>query len=110
MAHNYYICQTLGELGDKLAWMMLNAPTFKDSTGYFFERNIDNAFEGFNDSLDNLRSKLGKERYAKMREMSDQMRAFFESDPASTNGGAKAGCQIIHEMELMIRRKRAISK
>jgi hypothetical protein len=105
-----YIAQTIGELNDELGWMMLNAPTFKDRTGYFPERSIDTAFQGFNEGLNTLRSKLGEERYAKMRKMSDQMRALFESDPDSTNGGSKAGRMIIHEMELMLRRKRAASK
>ena len=100
-----YIAQTIGELSEKLGWMMLNAPTFKDRTGYFPERSIDTAFQGLNDSLANLRGKLGEERYAKMREMSDQMRALFESDPEGATGGRKAGRQIIHEMELMLRRK-----
>jgi hypothetical protein len=76
-----YICQTIGEFNDKLGWMMLNAPTFKDRTGYFPDRDIENTFEGFNESLDNLRGKLGEERYAVMREMSDRMRALFEADP-----------------------------
>ena len=102
-----YICQTIGELNDKLGWMMLNAPTFKDKTGYFPDRDIENTFTGFNQSLDTLRGKLSEERYAKMREMSDQMRVLFESDPEGTNGGAKAGCMIVHEMSLMLRRKRA---
>ncbi len=105
-----YICQTVGELNDKLGWMMLNAPTFKDRTGYFPDRNIENTFQGFNESLDTLRGKLGEERHAKMREMSDQMRALLESDPESKTGGSKAGRQIIHEMELLLRRKRAASK
>jgi hypothetical protein len=105
-----YISQTIGELNDKLGWMMLNAPTFKDRTGYFPDRSIDTAFQGLNDSLDNLRRKLGEERHAKMREMSDQTRALFESDPESSNGGSKAGRMIIHEMELMLRRKRAVPK
>jgi len=101
-----YICQTLGELNDKLGWMMLNAPTFEDRTGYFPDRDLKITFEGFNESLANLRGKLGEERYAKMREMSDEMRALFESDPESKTGGSKAGRQIIHEMELLLRRKR----
>lgn len=101
-----YISQTIGELNDKLGWMMLNAPTFKDRTGYFPDRSIETAFQGFNESLDNLRGKLGEERYARMREMSDRMRALFEADPESETGGSKAGRQIIHEMELMLRRKK----
>jgi len=102
-----HIAQTIGELNEKLGWMMLNAPTFKDRTGYFPERSIDTAFQGLKESLANLRSKLGEERYAKMLEMADQMRALFESDPESKTGDSKAGRLIIREMGLMLRRKKA---
>ena len=105
-----HICQTLGEFNDKLAWIMLSAPKFEDQTGRYTGQNIDSVFEGFNASIDNLRVKLGEERYANMREMSDRMRALFQSDPDVINGGRKAGRQIIHEMELMLRRKRAVPK
>lgn len=105
-----YAAQTIGELNEQFGWMMLNAPTFKDRTGYFPERSIETAFQGLRESLDNLRSKLGDERYAKMLEMSGEMRTLFESDPESKNGGSKAGRMIIHEMELMLRRKRAAPK
>jgi len=84
-----------------------NAPTFEDRTEYFPDRDLKITFEGFNESLANLRGKLGEERYAKMREMSDQMRALFESDLESKTGGSKAGRLIIREMELMLRRKKA---
>jgi hypothetical protein len=102
-----YVAETIGELNEQFGWMMLNAPTFKDRTGYFPERSIDTAFQGLRESLDNLKGKLGEDRYTKMLEMSDQMRALFESDPEGTNGGDKAGRVMIHEMELMLRRKRA---
>jgi len=105
-----HVAQTIGELNQQLGWMMLNSPTFKDRTGYFPERSIDTAFQGLRESLDALRDKLGEERYVKMREKSDQMRALFESDPEGTKGGLKAGRMVIHEMELMLRRKRAASE
>jgi hypothetical protein len=102
-----YVAQTIGELNEQLGWMMLNAPTFKDRTGYFPERSIDTAFQGLKDSLANLRGKLGEGRYAKMLDMADQMRALFGSDPENKTGGSKAGRLIIREMELMLRRKKA---
>jgi hypothetical protein len=102
-----YIAETIGELNEQFGWMMLNAPTFKDRTGYFPERSIDTAFQGLRESLVNLRGKLGEERYAKMCKLSDQMRARFESDPESKTGGSKAGREILQEMILMLRRKRS---
>lgn len=105
-----YICQTIGELNDKLGWMMIYAPTFKGRMGFLPERNLDTTFQGLNESLDNLRNKLGEKRYSEMRELSHRMRPLFESDPEETNGGSRAGREIIHEMELMLRRKRATAK
>jgi hypothetical protein len=105
-----YICQTVGELNDKLGWMMLNSPTFKDKLGYFLQQNVDTAFPGLNDSLANLRRTLGEERYVVMREMSDRMRAHFEADPEDKTDDALAGRKIIHEIELMLRRMRAAPK
>lgn len=100
-----YIAKTLGELSDILGSMMLYAPTFKDNGHHFPDRNIDTTFEGLIASLDNLRSRLGDERYAKMRAMSDEMRALFEADPESRTGGSRAGRVILHEMERMLRRQ-----
>ena len=34
---------------------------------------------------------------------SDQMKALFESDPDNANGGTKAGCKLIREMEDILR-------
>lgn len=105
-----YVSQTISELDDKLGWMMLNAPKFEDELGYFPGMNLETTFIGLNESLDTLRSKLGEELYAKMRDMSDSMRALFEVDPEIKTGEAVAGCRIIQEMELMLRRKPAAPK
>jgi hypothetical protein len=104
-----YVSQTIGELNEKLGWMMMSAPSFKDRTGHFPERSIDTAFQGLNDSLDNLRDKLGEERYAAMRSLSDRVRAIFEVDPEGAKEETKSGYHLIHEMELMLRRKRTSS-
>ena len=100
-----YIAQTIGELSENLGWMMLNSSDVQGSYRLFPGSQHRYRLPSLNDSLANLRGKLGEERYAKMREMSDQMRALFESDPEGATGGRKAGRQIIHEMELMLRRK-----
>lgn len=99
MNYKPYIPQDVGELLDQLAYMMLKSPIFKDSTGYFPRQNIDTAFFALNEGLQVTRKKLGEERYATLRGMSDQMRALFESDPDNTNGNTKAGRKLIREME-----------
>src|SRR5579872_6198313 len=99
MRYRPYIAQDIGELWDKLGAMTLGAPLFKDRTGYFPQMNLESEFFGLNESLLVLRKKLGEERYATLRAMSDQMRALFESDPDNTNGNTKAGRKLIREME-----------
>ena len=99
MNYRPYIPQDISEILDHIAYMMLESPTFKDTTGYFPRQNIDTAFFALNEGLLVIRKKLGEERYATLRTMSDQMRALFESDPDNTNGGAKAGRKLIREIE-----------
>jgi hypothetical protein len=112
MTHIYrpYVPQTIGELSDKLGWMMLASPTFVDKLGYLRGQNLETTFYSLNESLALLRGKLGEERYAVMREMSDRMRAHFEADPEDKTDDGIAGRQIIQEMMLMLRRKKATPK
>ncbi len=98
-----HIPQTIGELWDRLGSMMLGSPSFEDKTGYFPEKNIETEFFALNEGLPAIRKKLGEERYAALRTLSDQMRVLFESDPDNTNGGTKAGCKLIREMEDILR-------
>ena len=99
MRYRPYIPQNIGELMDKLGSMVLGAPTFKDKTGYFREKNIDTEFFALNEGLLAIRKKLGEERYATLRAMSDKMRPLFEADPEDETGDTQAGREIIHEME-----------
>lgn len=105
-----YIPQTISELRDKLADMLFSAPTFKDKTGYFPQKNIDTTFFSLNEGLQAVYEKLGEERYAALRALSDKMRALFEADPEDKTGETQAGREIIHEMEDILRSKRRGSK
>lgn len=99
MQYRPHIPQSVGELLDKLASMMLSAPSFKDKTGFFPQKNIETAFFALNEGLLAVRKKLGEERYATLRALSDKMRALFEADPEDKTGDTQAGREIIHEME-----------
>lgn len=103
MRYRPYIPQSISELSDLMASMMLGAPAFKDRTGYFPQKNIDTEFYALNEGLLVLRKRLGDERYTTLKALSDQMRALFESDPDNTNGAAKAGFKLIREMEDILR-------
>ena len=99
MRYRPYIPQTVGELMDKIRAMMLSAPTFKDKTGYFPGKNLDTEFFALNEGLLAVRKKLGEERYAALKALSDKMRPLFEADPEDKTGETQAGREIIHEME-----------
>ena len=102
MRYRPYIPQTIGELMDKLGSMMLGAPTFKDKTGYFPGRNIDTTFFALKEGLLAIRKKLGEERYAALRDLSDKMRALFEADPEDKTDDSLKGRAIIEEMEALL--------
>ncbi len=103
MQYKPYIPQDAGELLDELAYMMLASPTFKDRTGYFPQRNIDTAFFSLNEGMLVVRKKLGEERYATLKALSDRMRTLFEADPDDKTGDTKAGRRLVLEMEDILR-------
>jgi hypothetical protein len=96
-----YVPQTVGDMMDLLGMMMLSSPTFKDD--YFTERSVETVFSSLNGGLENIRKKLGEERYQTLRTLSDRMRAHFEADPEDKTEDSLAGRQIIHEMEDVLR-------
>ena len=92
-----YAPQNVSDMMDLLGMMMLSSPTFKDD--YFTERSVETVFSSLNGGLENIRKKLGEERYQTLRTLSDQMRAHFEADPEDKTGEATAGRRIIREMK-----------
>jgi hypothetical protein len=86
--------------------MRLLSPTFRDITGYFPGRNIDNTFYELNEGLRLLQPKLGDDLYRKLRGMSDQMRAHFEADPEDQTDDALKGRAIIGEMMDLLKQSR----
>jgi tRNA 2-selenouridine synthase SelU len=112
MQRKSYVPKGIGELLAYLSHMMLASPTFKDESGYLSWENIDTTFFSLNQGLLVIRKKLGEERYATLRAMSDKMRALFEADPEDKTGDTHAGCILIQEMEDILRAvsKRAVPK
>jgi len=97
-----YIAQSLGDLLDKMGFLLLSSPTFLDKTGYFPEQNLDTTFYALNESIKRLRHELGDDLYSQLLEMSDHMRAYFEADPNDENGKTAEGQKLVLEMERMI--------
>ena len=103
MPYKPYVPKGVGELLAYLAHMLLASPTFKDKTGYLPRENIHTTFYSLNEGLLAVRKKLGEERYATLRALSDRMRALFEADPEDKTGETEAGQMLIHEMEDILR-------
>ena len=103
LPYKTYVPQTTGELWDLLGSMMLGAPTFKDRTGYFPERNIETTFVALEGGLNAVRKKVGEERYAALVALSQRMRPLFEADPEEMTGEASAGMQLLRDMEDILR-------
>jgi hypothetical protein len=97
-----YIPQTIGELKDQIASMMLASPAFRDTSGYFPGMSIETEFTALNEGLRNLRKKLGDERYHALLALSDRMRAYFEADPENLTDDTLKGRALIHDMEDLI--------
>jgi hypothetical protein len=100
-----YIPQNVGDIMDVLAMMMLKSPKFIDGTGYFPGVNIDTAFLQLNEGLGVIRGKLGEERYLKLREMSDRMRAHFEADPDDKTDDCLKGRDIVLDMRGLLKQR-----
>jgi hypothetical protein len=98
-----YIPKGVSEIMDYLGAMMLDSPTFIDRTGYFPGINLQTTFCELNEGLRLIRGKLGEERYFKLMEMSDRMRAHFEADPDNKTDDTLKGREIIEQMEALLK-------
>lgn len=96
-----YVPQTISEILDLLGSIMLSHPSMEDAD--FPGRSIDTVFATLNEGLGRVSRQLGKERYAKLFELSNRMRTHFESDPDDTNGEARKGYLLIHEMDKVLK-------
>lgn len=75
-----YIPASLSEIYDLLGSMMLRAPTFKDHTLVFPDRNIDSEFHTLAEGFSLVRKKLGEERYATLIDLAARANALFADD------------------------------
>ncbi len=100
-----YVPKDINEIKDFLSRMMLSSPTFVDKTGYFPSQTLETTFSELNAGLRLNREKLGEERYLKLIEMSDRMRAHFEADPEDKTDDSLKGRAIIREMKDLLKQK-----
>ena len=106
MKPRLFVPQNISELLDYVISMQSSAPKFIDTTGYFPYLNLDHVFQELNEGLKLNRRRLGDERYARVTQRSARIRAHFEADPENKTGETLRGCEIIREMEDVLRQVR----
>jgi len=108
MSYEPYIPQTISEIVDLLGGMMLGPPTMQDAD--FPGRSVETEYFALNEGLKLAREDLGEERYSKLIELSNRMRAHFEADPEDTTGEAHKGYLLIHDMQALLTGRSAQAK
>jgi hypothetical protein len=99
MMLNYrpYIPKTIDEVIEQLGFIFIKSPTFEDP--FFIGRNVETVFAALKEGLQNIRTKIGEERYAELMSLSDLTRAYFEADPEDSIGQAREGRKLVREMQ-----------
>jgi len=94
MPYKLTIPETLGDMRDKLGWIMLSSPHFTHDR--FPGRNIDTTFTELFAGLDNIRKAVGDECHQALVAMATEMRVLFEAD------AVREGNVIAYDMQEMI--------
>ena len=113
MRLNYqnYVPKSLSEIYDLLGMMMLFSPNFIDKSERHADRNIETVFRALNAGLTSRKYELGEEKYRRLMDMSDRMRAHFEADPEDKTDDTLKGRELIDEMsDILIQHHRASQK
>jgi hypothetical protein len=100
----HHVPQTVGEILELLADMMLTSPDFRDRTGLLPGRGIDTVFAELEGGLQNVRKRIGEETHARLLDLSRRMRAHFEADPEDKTEDGIKGSRCIVEMEDILRK------
>lgn len=105
-----FVPKSIGEINDLIACMILSAPTFRDKSGYFPDRNAESEFTELNEGLKVVRKRIGEEGYQKAIELSARARAHFEADPEDKTEDGIKGRDCLMDIEEILkaagRRKR----
>jgi hypothetical protein len=103
LIYKRHVPQNVGELMDHLTYIMFSGPAFVDP--HFVGRDLEAAFYELNEALKLMRNKLGEERFSKLAELSNRVRAHYEADPEKKTGDTLKGRELIIEMEELLKKK-----
>lgn len=98
-----YIPASLSEINDQLGSMFLGAPTFKDNTLVFPNRNIESEFHELTEGLGLVRKKVGEERYDQLIDLAMRAKALFAADQNDENGKTDEGRELLCQMQDVLR-------
>ena len=98
-----YIPASLSEINDQLGSMFLGAPTFKDKTLTFPDRNMETEFHELVEGLGLVRKKLGADRFANLIDLAGRAKALFAADQEDSNGKTDEGRELLCQMQDVLR-------
>lgn len=102
-SYTTFVPKSASELIDFLSFLIVQSPKFEDVE--FPGRNLETVFDQLFHALDNIRAKIGDERFNALAELAARVKGHFEADPDDANGEARRGRQLLHEMEGVLRRR-----
>lgn len=109
-AYEPYIPQTVGELVDQAGGMVLSAPLFIDTLGDWPEQCLETEFLALSAGLENVRRRVGEERYRQASDLIARMRPLFEADPEDVNGKTTEGRFLLQDLiDLLTKRRKGAS-
>lgn len=97
-----YIPQNLDELWDLLGSMVLGAPKFIDTSGFFPGKGIETEYFKLMEGLKLARPELGEERYAKLVEMAERTKAYFIAAADEDADEVWAGRNLLLDMDEIV--------
>ncbi len=108
-----YIPSSLSEVYDLIALMILSAPTFVDRSGYFPEQDVHTLFSMLTQGFEEVRRKLGEERFDKLNDLATRAKALFAGGVDDSSGKADQARDLLFEIEEIIqdaRSRRVVAK
>jgi hypothetical protein len=107
LSYDPYIPQNLDELWDLVGSMVLGAPKFIDTSGFFPGKGIETEYFRLTEGLKLARPELGEERYVKLVEMGQRTRAYFVAAADDDADEVWAGRNLLLDMEEIMDEARA---
>ncbi len=98
-----YVPASISEINDQLGSMSLWAPTFRDKTLVFPDRNLESEFHELVEGLSLVCKKLGEQRYTRLIDLAARAKTLFAADQDDSNGKTDEGRELLCQMQDVLR-------